>query len=60
MKNRDFPKVDILLPVTVTFDSRGQRSYFILVVLIEPDRTVYDLFTSAVSFRRYNFRKIGF
>ena len=51
-ENRDFPKNNSLLPVTLTFDLRGQRSYFFLVVLIEPDTTVYDLYPSVVPFRR--------
>ena len=36
-KIRYFPKIDHLLRVTLTFDPRGQRSYFFLVVLIEPN-----------------------
>ena len=35
-KDRYFPKNDYLLHVTLTFDPRGQRSYFFLVVLNEP------------------------
>ena len=51
-KNRDFSKFDHLLTVTLTFDPRGQRSYFFLVVLIKPNPKVYDLFPSAVPFWR--------
>ena len=58
-KNRNFPKIDSLLPVTLTFDPRGQRSYFFLVVLIEPDPSVYDLYRSVVPFRRQIFLKVG-
>ena len=57
-KNRDFSKFDYLLTVTLTFDPRGQRSYFFLVVLIVADPTMYNLFASVVPFRRQNFLKI--
>ena len=36
-KMRCFPKIDHLLPVTLTVDPKGQTSYFFLVVLIEPN-----------------------
>ena len=35
----------------LTFDPRGQRPYFSLVVLIEPDPSVYDLYRSVGPFR---------
>ena len=43
---------DLAYDFNLDLDPRGQRSYFILVILIEPDPTVYDLFPSAVPFRR--------